>query len=198
MQSAFDFYRDTPERPKLPERLFYGVFPDAEAAARMAWRGGHFLREHHLEGTLLRTPRFHLSLHHAGDYKRLRGSRLYPAQLAGAAVSVPVFEVTLQAIGSPENPVRAESGPHPLVLFAEGEGLFDLYQQLGAAMNRVGLKAAQDRAQFRPHVTLSYGPRPLPLQAIEPIRFTVREFVLVHSKLGLTQYEMLERWPLVG
>ena len=198
MQSAFDFYRDAPERPKLPERLFFGVFPDAETAARMAWCGGHFLREHDLDWALLQTQRFHLSLHHAGDYKRLRGSRLYPAQLAGAAVSAPAFEVTLLAIGSLDNLARAESGPYPLVMFAEGDGLSNLYRRLGAAMNRIGLKASEDPSHSRPHMTLSYGPRLIPLQTIEPIRFTVREFVLVHSKLGLTQYEMLERWQLRG
>jgi 2'-5' RNA ligase len=198
VQGVFDFYRDEPERPKLPDRLFYAVFPDAETAAQIAWRGAHFLREHHLEWTLFSAPRFHLSLHHAGDYKRLRGSRLYPAQLAGAAVSAPGFEVRLYAIGSLDNLARAEGGPYPLVLLAEGDGLSALYRRLGAAMNRVGLKASEDLGHSKPHVTLCYGPRPLPLQAIEPIRFAVRELVLVHSKLGVTQYEMLERWPLVG
>jgi 2'-5' RNA ligase len=45
-------------------------------------------------------------------------------------------------------------------------------------------------------MTLYYGPQPVPLQAIEPIRFVVREFVLIHSERGLTRYNLLDGWSL--
>jgi 2'-5' RNA ligase len=79
------------------------------------------------------------------------------------------------------------------VLRAEGTALFDLHALLGAAMREWGLKAADE---FVPHMTLLYGPNAVPLQAIEPIRFVAREFVLIHSELGLTRYTVLGRWPL--
>src|SRR5262249_49430277 len=126
-----------------------------------------------------------------------RGKLLYAVQLAAAAVSVPPFEVTFRAIASFDGAPPREGAPpqRPLVLLGESEALFELHRSLGAAMRRFGLKAADG---FTPHMTLSYGPRAITRRAIEPIRFAVREFVLVHSRLRLTQYEMLERWPLVG
>lgn len=55
-------------------------------------------------------------------------------------------------------------------LLGEGDALFELHKTLGVAMERNGLKAAKS---FMPHMTLFYGSGPIPLQAIEPIRFAV-------------------------
>lgn len=71
----------------------------------------------------------------------------------------------------------------------------ELHRILGAAMNKNGLRAAEE---FTPHMTLSYGPTLIPTQAIEPISFVAREFALIHSKLGLAQYEVIDRWALKG
>jgi 2'-5' RNA ligase len=38
----------------------------------------------------------------------------------------------------------------------------------------------------------------LEARAVEPIRWTVREFVLVHSLLGQTRHVPLARWSLGG
>jgi 2'-5' RNA ligase len=64
---------------------------------------------------------------------------------------------------------------------------------LGTAMENNGLRAARD---FTPHMTLFYGPTPIPLLDIEPIRFAVREVVLIHSERGLSRYNVIDRWPL--
>jgi 2'-5' RNA ligase len=40
---------------------------------------------------------------------------------------------------------------------------------------------------FRPHLTLSHNRQVLAVQAIEPITFVVKEFVLVHSRLWLKE-----------
>lgn len=63
---------------------------------------------------------------------------------------------------------------------------------LGAAMEKNGFRAGAD---FTPHMTLSYGSERVPPQAIEPVRFTATELVLIHSRLWLSQYEILGRWP---
>jgi len=197
VQGAFDFLGEGPERPKYPERLFYSLIPDPETSARSIRVREHFCREHQLEGAPLKPERLHLALQHVGDYKRLRGKLLYAVQLAAEAVSLPPFEVTFRAITSFDGapPAAGAERQHPLVLLGESEALFELHRRLVAAMRRYGLKASDG---FVPHMTLSYGLRAVPQCAIEPIRFTVREFVLVHSRVRLTQYEMLERWPLVG
>ena len=46
---------------------------------------------------------------------------------------------------------------------------------------------------FMPHVTLLYAERSVEEHPIEPIRWTVNEFVLIHSMHG---HVHLARWPL--
>lgn len=51
------------------------------------------------------------------------------------------------------------------------------------------------RPGFTPHVTLRYDRQDIGRQAIEPISWTVREIVLVHSFVGRSRYEFIDRWP---
>lgn len=62
-------------------------------------------------------------------------------------------------------------------------------------MTATGLGRWVER-NFTPHVTLLYDDRSVAPQAIEPIAWTVREFVLVHSLLGRTEHRILGRWSL--
>lgn len=197
MQGVFEFCSDLPVRPKRADRLFFGLFPDASSALHVRRFAEQFVRENHLKGTLLRAERLHISLQHVGDYQRLRTRFIYAAREAGKAVLMQPFDVTLHSIKSFEGTPFTDRGPRrwPLVLFAKGDGLFELHKALGRAMGRSGLKAAEG---FVPHMTLLYGEKPMPLQRIEPIRFVSREFSLVHSELRLTRYNLIHRWPLEG
>ena len=53
---------------------------------------------------------------------------------------------------------------------------------------------------FTPHLTLLYGDRIVTERSIEPIRWTVRDFVLVQSLRGRgeSKHIHLARWPLCG
>jgi len=64
----------------------------------------------------------------------------------------------------------------------------------GGALAKAGVGARQST----PHLTLLYDARRVDEQPIDPIRWTVREFVLVHSLLGQTRYIPLGKWPLRG
>jgi 2'-5' RNA ligase len=52
----------------------------------------------------------------------------------------------------------------------------------------MGRRAVRD---FAPHVTLLYGERAIDEYPVEPIRWTVNEFVLIHSLQG---HAHLARW----
>lgn len=197
MQLSFDFgdSGNAPWRPLLSERLFFGVFPDLETARGVRRLAERCVYENHLRGWLLDTPRLHMSVHHVGDRRRLDHRLVYGAQLAGKAVLMPPFEVTLNAMetfkGAP--PVKGKPVRWPTVLLSEGDGPLVLFEMLRSAMGRYGLRAA---SWFKPHMTLFYGPDFVLPQKVEPIRFVVREFVLIHSECGLSRYNALGRWPL--
>jgi 2'-5' RNA ligase len=54
------------------------------------------------------------------------------------------------------------------------------------------------QASFTPHMTLAYDRHHIEKRLLEKkIRWTVREFFLVHSLLGKTQHEELGKWPLL-
>ncbi|WP_163269265.1 2'-5' RNA ligase family protein [Chelativorans alearense] len=199
MQGVFEFYclPPWPKRPKRPERLFFCLFPDTETAIYARGFAERFVCENHLRGTLLQAPRLHISLQHVGDYGYLRTKFVYAARQAGKAVSMHPFEVVFRFVKSFEGAPSITGGERkrPLVLLGDGEALPALHKSLGAAMEKNGLRAAEP---FTPHMTLFYGPEPVPMQAIEPIRFVAREFALVHSERGLTRYNVIDRWSLQG
>lgn len=197
MQGVFEFCRDLPIRPKRPERLFFALFPDAGTSIRVGRFSQRFIRENHLGGTRLETERLHVSLHHVGDFKRLRTKFIFAARRAGKAVSMYPFEMSFRFIRSFEGAPSLKGRPRrrKLVLLGEGDAVSELHKILGTAMGKNGLRTAE---HFTPHMTLSYGSKPIPEQAIEPIRFVVKEFMLVHSKLWLTQYDIIDCWPLDG
>ncbi len=195
MQGVFDFYRGRPYRPKKPERLFFAFFPDGETCNRVVQARDQFIREHHLGGRLLRKERLHVSLHRVGDYKRLRTRFIHAASQAAKAVSMGRLEVTLWSINSFEDPpwIKRSLRQRRLVLLGEGDDLFELHRTLGVAMKENGLRITD---HFVPHMTLSYGGKPVATQPIEPIRFAVNEFALIHSERGLTRYNVLDCWRL--
>ena len=197
MQGEFDFGLNFPSRPKKPERLFFGLLADPETAIGLDDFRQWFLDENGLTGSLIKKERFHVSLHHIGDFKRLKSPLLYAARMAGSAVSMHPFEMTFRFLKSLDGapPKRGRPREWPLVLLGEGDDVRELYRTLGAALQRNGLRSA---AHFVPHMTLLYGPKPIPMQAIQPIRVAVNEFVLIHSELGLTRYNMIDRWRLKG
>lgn len=157
----------------------------AAVARRLASR---FVEEARLPEKPLRAERLHISLHHVGDYRRLREKFVYAARQAGQAVTMPPFDVTLRAAASLDGPPR-----RPFVLLGEDGPVFTLHERLRIAMSGNGLRAAR---RFMPHMTLFYGAKPMSTGEIEPIRFTVRAFSLIHSKLWLTKYETIGCWRL--
>jgi 2'-5' RNA ligase len=197
MQGVFEFCRTARARPARPERLFFGLLPDAVTAGRLRRFREQFVCDRRLDGTWIEAERLHVSLHHVGDFRRLRDKVIYAAQQAGNAVAVPAFEMTFRFIGSFEGrpSMEGRTRRRPLVLLGEGESLADLHKGLGTAMVKGGLRA---NPYFAPHMTLFYGIEPVPIQAIRPIRAVVDAFVLIHSELGHARHNIVARWPLKG
>src|SRR5580693_3756018 len=158
--------------------LFFSIFPDQAAAARIANTAEHFRRAYGFEKAPLLTDRFHVTVHGLGNYDGLPRSVVAKAIAAGMAVSEKPFDVAFDRVTS-------FAGSDALVLRGRDsvDGLVMFHQSLAIAMWNSGLCAS---LQFKPHITLLYDGRRIEEQFIEPIRWTVRDFVLVHSLRGRT------------
>lgn len=184
---------DAPAQPT--DRLFFAIYPDPDAAARVAAVAARLAREHGLSGRPLAPERLHVTLHHLGDYAGLPSDVVTAASEAAAAAAKPSFDVAFDRaasfLGRPNN--------RPFVLRGgDGVAAVSAFQQaLGAAMMTAGLGRRVEQ-RFTPHVTLLYDDLCIAEHAVETVRWTAREFVLVHSLLGRTRHIPLARWPLVG
>jgi RNA 2',3'-cyclic 3'-phosphodiesterase len=168
-------------------RLFLAAVPDAGTAERIHQMAGVLRRAHHFDGKLIAPERLHISLFALSG---LPGGQLCSAWEAAMDVRTEPFEVSFDRTAS----FRGRLGNCPFVLIGEkGLGRLQSFRQmLGAAMARRGLRRLAN-TNFKPHVTLLYDARSVDEYPIEPIGWTVREFVLVRSLNG---HEHLVRWPL--
>jgi 2'-5' RNA ligase len=190
MQHAFAFHR------KARAGLFFCVRPDAETSLLIDERRRLFLRRTCLDGRLRDKALLHITLHGAGEYEEPPKPVVAAARRAAAAISMRSFQVTLHAIRSfPRRGRRMHTRNMPLVLLAESDLLHVLHGRLGTGMSGSGFRV--DR-HFTPHMTLHYCSREMPLRAIDPITFPVREFFFVHSEWGLSRHTVIESWPLEG
>jgi 2'-5' RNA ligase len=71
-------------------------------------------------------------------------------------------------------------------------GLIGLQQALSSAMAKEGVRIRSRR--YTPHLTMMYADRVCEL-SIEPIFWTVDEFVLLDSLYGRSKHMLLDRWP---
>ena len=174
------------------DRLFFAILPDANAAARIAGLAERLRAENGLRGRPLSIERFHVTLIFLGDHVGLPRQIVALAARAAAGVAVPPFEVELDRVAS--FPRRRNL---PLVLLGSDgvAGLTALHQSLATALKAAGL-AHDRRSGYTPHLTLLRDDRCVAEHAIEPIGWTAREFVLVHSLLGRSRHVTLARWPL--
>jgi RNA 2',3'-cyclic 3'-phosphodiesterase len=179
---------------KITDRLFFAIFPEAAAAARIARLARQLRGEHGLKGKPLETQRLHVTLHHLGDYAGLPRDIVAASVEAAATVAMSPFEVSFdRALSFPDRPAN-----RPFVLRGgDGVGALGALQRtLGAALGRAGLAAGRAEPPYTPHVTLLYDDSLVAERPVETVAWTVCEFVLVHSLLGRKLYVPLARWPL--
>jgi 2'-5' RNA ligase len=168
-------------------RLFLAAVPDAGTAARIHRLAGVLKRAHQFDGKLIAPERLHISLFCLGG---LPERDVHAACEAATDVRPEPFEVSFDRTAS----FRGRPGNRPFVLIGESglRRLQSFRRILGAAMARRGLRRLAN-TNFTPHVTLLYGTRGVEEHPIEPIFWTVTEFVLIHSMKG---HQCLVRWSL--
>lgn len=187
-----DLFGDPGGMPAQVHRLFFALLPDAEARARMA-RVADSLKPIHA-ARWLDPSRYHVTLHFLGDHAALRTDLVGGAMAAAAGVRRPAFECILDRVGS----FHGARPPCVLQAAQPQATLQGLWEDLRLALAGAGQGARLGRG-FVAHATLGYGRGAmLPVAAIEPIAWPVREFVLIHRVAGQPGWDILGAWSLAG
>lgn len=174
-------------------RLFFALWPDAAVRAGIDEATSRLLAEHEPGGRRIGPHRYHLTLQFLGDYAELPPSLVEQASVAAASIELAPFELVLDRAGS----FRNRSIPWWLGCEDFPDGLQHLWDGLGHALARTGVRVRSGKTLV-PHVTVLRDARqPLPQTPVEPLRWTVDSFVLIHSELGARSvYAEAGRWTL--
>lgn len=174
---------------------FFAVRPDARARAEIATVADRLRRSHRGNGTPVGIDSLHLGLCPVGRSARTQQPLEASLRSAAAAVRGMGFDVTLDTMMR----FTAREGQFPLGLCADSgssTAALSLRKAIAAAQLREGLQVS-GVSSFMPHVTLQHGPMIDAIEeAITPIRWQVREFVLIRSFFGQTVHEVIGCWPL--
>jgi 2'-5' RNA ligase len=171
--------------------VFFALMPDEVTRERMARAVDSLKAQQDPQGRWLKPARYHMTLHFLGAFSELPREQVAAACKAAGNVELPPFDLLLDRMG----------------YFSQGVGWLGceradpLLQHLWEALRRALVQervAVRGHAAFVPHVTvLRDARRTLPVQPMEPIRWRVREFVLIDSQLGeRNEYRALGRWAL--
>jgi 2'-5' RNA ligase len=198
----FGFEQPPPrlKRPPAPSkgrcRLFFALFPDADARGKLLEFGSDLQSRHRLGGKLQLEDRLHLTLDHLGDFASIPHEFVKAASdaaggLASQYSSLPVSLNRIVSFGR-----RRES--LPLVL-KDSKGANPELQNFRASLWSALAERhvpGEGRSSFTPHVTLMYSPQILAEEVVDAIEWQAQEFLLIHSFIRETRYEVLGRWAL--
>jgi len=171
--------------------LYFALQPPPDVAAEALARLGAA----RISGRPVAPGRLHVSLKKLGDFKRPPAPMIPKAMEAVAAIRARPFVVEFNRLGTW---TRADP-PRPVVLWGdEGViGVEDLYATLHKALARADM-APRRPPEFAPHMTLVYDHAEVRETFVEPVRWTVDEFVLIHAVHGEGRHEVVGRVPLNG
>ena len=185
------------ERGEIAARhvLFFALYPEPEiAAARIVRITDQVRLSHGLTGASTATARLHVSLNGLGAHAEWPHQAIAKAGEVAGGLRMAPFVVAFNRLAT----FQVKRGPFPLVLLGD-EGVFGvlaLHAALHRALSEAGLVRGAER-RIEPHVTLLRDARMIPETVIAPVRWTVRDFRLIHSPQGEGRHETLGCWRLV-
>lgn len=175
--------------------FFFAALPDDQARSAIAGVSERFRKSPRITGTAVGADNFHLMLCPIGRPERMLPSLETALLAAAGTVQARAFDVTLDSAMR----FTAQDGRFPFVLCADSSSTasaLKLRQAIAEAQRRIGLPVS-GVSSYLPHVALLHGHAVDAIQeAITPISWTVREFVLVRSFFGQARQEVVARWPL--
>ena len=171
------------EPPAAGRRLFFALWPDPVLKAAIG--GAARLPARAVSGRRVRDENLHLTVLFLGSVAADAEARL---ARAATAVRADAFDLVLDRVGSFFRSrvlwIGPSQAPAPLA---------ELRRQLEAAAQQAAVPF--DPKPLVPHVTCYRDVRQnLDPAPVEPLRWPVRSFALVHSTAG--QYHVVSQWPL--
>jgi 2'-5' RNA ligase len=173
---------------RATDRLFFAVIPDEGTAKTIAALRRKLLEETGISGKEVLPEHLHVTLWHVRDsFLPPQFDEIASLVRRAGYVEMPSFEISL---------TQAQSfGGGALVL--DGDKGFSALEMLSARIGDVLTPPGFRRPRpFMPHMTLLRSETMLPLRDIDPITWTTREVVLVHSLLGKATHRHVARIPL--
>jgi 2'-5' RNA ligase len=201
LQYSFGFDPPRPPLPPVPpirlpsdgnNKLLILAKPDEETAARIVYRADQLATYLGFRGRLVRPELLHFTLHPIGLYSKVPQSIVDTIGECGNTVRMRRFTVSLNMVKN----FHRKSGI-PLIVLCGDDGVFGLRRLHDTLDDALAKRIGSVRSlPFEPHMTLSYKAMRIPDMPIEPITFTIREFMLVNSVIGQGRHVVLLRWLL--
>lgn len=172
------------------ERLYFAVVPEPEMCERIGELAEALRGEHGLQALLTGEEVPLIVIQQLGDFPGVTPRMMGRICQAARKLEQPAFEVCFDAVGS-----LPGQGRHPFALQcgAGADLLVDLQNEVLRCMQPVLGRIARGPV---PHITLLQDPRQLPLQPVQPLRWLVREVVLLRQYLGQDREALEGIWSL--
>jgi len=188
---TFLFEDMAPSAEEAPHNLYFALQPDEEAAQALCALDARRQEP----GPPMAPQRLHISLYSLGVHRRFPRQAVVGAVQAAGGVRHAPFLLELDRLATWGRGL----GPLPVVAWAdEGvSGVHSLHEVLCGALAGTA-EWRRRRPALEPHLTLWRAHRRLAETFIPPIRWWVREFVLLDSRYGEGRHEVVDRFPLIG
>jgi 2'-5' RNA ligase len=178
---------------RKPGTVYFAFKPEPDVIGQTVSVGNHLCARHELAGSV-RPSVLHMTICAIGYFPVLPEERVETARRVAHRLVAKPSEMILNRVRTYPNGKEKQ----PLVAFADsGVSRADLFRYaLVADLRRNGFSFPKKLPN--PHMTLSYDRRIVAEEPIDPIRWEVRDFVLVHSVKGEGWHDQLGQWPLSG
>lgn len=175
---------------------FFALSPNAEVREQLGQFADELRKNRGVDGSWVGRERYHLTLHHLGQFPDARSDLVSRAMTAASKIQAESFDIQFDQFMS----FDSRTGKFPCVLgaVAESPELKKFWQLLKNNLLAVRL-GEHLHNNFKAHATLLYSRQPVAEFLLPtPIDWHVHDFVLIESLVGKSEHIELGRWPLAN
>jgi 2'-5' RNA ligase len=181
--------------PAATDKLLFAVMPDARAAQKIAALTLSLRSLHGLKGNLIDATQLHVSIFQYARLTNLSDKDIRGAMAIANRIILERFKTRFDVAKG----FRNQSGisnqyPFALCQSQPCDDFANLHQGFTSFFRERNVMVPNT---MTPHVTMLYSDTLAPTLPVDPIEWTVEEFVLLRRQIGRhLPYSVLGRWPL--